>query len=197
LPNPQADPCQPHDGRANVRPNPAGDRPHIHTTAYIDPSAVVIGNVRIGPRVFVGPRAVIRADETGPSGGVEAIDIAAECNIQDGVIVHALGGSPVFIGPRTSLSHGCIVHGPCRLGAGCFIGFRAVVFDAALGEGVFVGAGGILQGVEVRAGAFVAPGRSVLTADEAAALPQAGPDHLAFVARVVAANLRLLDGYAG
>jgi carbonic anhydrase/acetyltransferase-like protein (isoleucine patch superfamily) len=102
-----------------------------------------------------------------------------------------------LICPGTALSHGCIIHGPCCLGAGCFIGFRAVAFHAALGEGVFVGAGGILQGVAVRAGAFVAPGRSVLSADEAAALPQTGPIHQEFVAKVVAANLRLLEGYAG
>ena len=196
-PKPQAAPRQAHDGWTNIRPNPAGDWPRIHPTAYVDPSAVVIGNVRIGPRVFVGPCAVIRADEPGPSGSVEPIDIAAECNIQDGVIVHALGGSSVLIGPRTSLSHGCIVHGPCRLGAGCFIGFRAVVFDAALDEGAIVGAGGVLQGVDVQAGAFVTPGRSVLSADEAAALPKAGATHRAFIAKVVAANLGLLDGYVG
>jgi carbonic anhydrase/acetyltransferase-like protein (isoleucine patch superfamily) len=196
-PKPQAAPRHAPVVWTNIRPNPAGDRPCIHSTAYVDPSAIVIGNVRIGPCVFVGPCAVIRADEPGPPGTVEPIDIAAECNIQDGVIVHALGGSPVFIGPRTALSHGCIVHGPCHLGAGCFIGFRAVVFDATLAEGAFVGAGAVLQGVDVQAGAFVAPGRSVLSEDEAAALPQAGPTHRAFVAKVVVANLRLLDGYVG
>lgn len=196
-PQPQAVPRQWHGSRANIRRNPAGDQPCIHPTAYIDPSAMVIGNARIGPRVFVGPYAVLRADEPGPSGDVEMIAIEAECNIQDGVIVHALGGCPVFIGQRVSLSHGCIVHGPCRLGAGCFIGFRAVVFDAVLGEDVFVGAGSVLQGAEVQAGAFVAPGRSVLSAEEAAALPKTGLTHRSFVAKVVAANMRLLDGYAG
>jgi NDP-sugar pyrophosphorylase family protein len=77
-PEPQVVPRHVHGGRANVRPNPAGDRPHIHPTTYIDPGAVVIGNVRIGPGVFVGPRAVIRADEPSPSGGVEPIDFADE-----------------------------------------------------------------------------------------------------------------------
>jgi carbonic anhydrase/acetyltransferase-like protein (isoleucine patch superfamily) len=196
-PQPQAVPRQWHGSWTNIRRNPAGDQPCIHPTAYIDPSAMVIGNVRIGPRVFVGPYAVIRADEPGPSGDVAPIDIAAECNIQDGVFVHALGGSRVLVGPRTSLSHGCIVHGPCRVGAECFIGFRAVAFDAVLDEGVFVGAGGVLQGVDVQAGAFVAPGRTVLSADDAAALPKADPTHREFVAKVVAANLRLLDGYVG
>ena len=194
-PKPQAVPPQAHDGWTNVRPNPAGDWPRIHPTAYVDPSAVVIGNVRIGPRVFVGPCAVIRADDPGPSGSVEPIDIAAECNIQDGVIVHALGGRSVLIGPRTSLSHGCIVHGPCRLGAGCFIGFRAVVFDAILGEGVFVGAGAIIQGVDVSGGHLIEPGCCVLRPDEAKTLPETNLSCRAFMLKVLAANQHLVEGY--
>jgi len=197
LPKRPAAPRQAHHGRTNVRPNPAGDWPRIHPTAYVDSAAVVIGNVRIGLRVFVGPGAVIRADEPGPGGAVEPIDIAADCNIQDGVIIHALGGSAVSIGSRTSLSHGCIVHGPCRVGLRCFVGFSAVVFDATLDDDVFVGAGAVLQGVHVRAGSFVAPGRSMLSADEVPALPKTTPTHRAFTAKVVAVNLRLLDGYVG
>lgn len=195
-PKPQTTPSLAHDGWSNIRPNPAGDRPCVHPTAYVDPTAQLIGKVRVGERGFIGPFVVIRADEPGSSGSVEPIDIAAECNIQDGAIVHALGGSTVTIGPRTALSHGCVVHGPCRLGAGCFVGFRAVVFDATVGDGAFVGAGAILQGVPVRAESFVAPGRAVLAADEAATLPLVTPAHRAFIALVVAANLALRDGYA-
>ncbi|MCA1792844.1 MAG: hypothetical protein LC660_03045 [Desulfobacteraceae bacterium] len=78
--------------------NHAGDKPIVHATATIHPSAVVIGNVQIGEKVFVGPNAVIRADEPCPEGKVEAIVIGSEVNIQDGVIIHALGGSPVLVG---------------------------------------------------------------------------------------------------
>ena len=45
--------------------NPNGDYPKVDTTSYIHPTAVVIGKVRIGKNVFVGPGAVIRADEPG------------------------------------------------------------------------------------------------------------------------------------
>ena len=82
----------------SLRPNPNGDIPKVDPTAYIDPTALLIGNVHIGPQVFVGPYAVIRADETDDKGQVQPIDIADECNVQDGVIIHALGGSGVKIG---------------------------------------------------------------------------------------------------
>lgn len=49
----------------NIRPNFAGDYPNIDASALIDPSAQIIGNVRIGKNFFVGPLAVIRADERG------------------------------------------------------------------------------------------------------------------------------------
>jgi len=194
-PKPQATPSLAHDGWSNIRPNPAGDRPRIHPTAYVDSSAIVIGNVQIGPRVFVGPCAVIQADETAPSGRVAPIEIGDECNVQDGVIIHALGGSPVSTGPRTSLSHGCVVHGPCQIGQGCFIGFRAVVFNARLADGVFVSAGAMVQGVEVPANRSIPPGVSVLSQEQACRLDKVDPSQRVFVQAVVAANQRLTAGY--
>lgn len=116
----------------SLRPNPKRDRPRVDSSAYVDPSAQIIGNVRLGPCVYVGPNAVIRADETDFSSAVAPIEIGPECNVQDGVIIHALGGAKVTVGRRSSLTHGCIVHGPCTLGTGCFVGFGAKVFDAEM-----------------------------------------------------------------
>ena len=99
-----------------VRPNPRGDWPQVDPTAYVDRTAQIIGLVQIGPRVFIGPNVVIRADEVDNNGEVKPIVVEAECNVQDGVIIHALAGAPVRIGSRTSLTHGSIVHGPCILG---------------------------------------------------------------------------------
>ncbi|MEE4602286.1 MAG: hypothetical protein V2J65_13480, partial [Desulfobacteraceae bacterium] len=59
----------------NIRPNLAGDYPEIHPSALIDPSAQIIGNVKAGKNVFIGPLAVIRADERGPDGTVTPIII--------------------------------------------------------------------------------------------------------------------------
>jgi carbonic anhydrase/acetyltransferase-like protein (isoleucine patch superfamily) len=172
-----------------------GDRPQVDSTAYIDPTAQVVGKVQIGAGVFVGPNAVIRADELGDSGGVESIVIGPECNVQDAVIIHSLGGKSVNVGARTSLAHGCVVHGPCNIGEGCFVGFRAVVFNAALGNGAFVGAGAIVQGVELPAGALVPPGTVVNSTEIVSGLPETGPKEREFIEEVVATNLKLARGY--
>lgn len=103
--------------KSMIRCNPEGFYPKIHTSAYIDATAIVIGNVRIGKNVFVAPGAVIRADEP-----ESFISVGDNCNVQDRVIIHALGNGSVIIGENTSLAHGCIVHGPCRIEKDCFKG---------------------------------------------------------------------------
>ena len=180
----------------SIRPNPNGDLPRVDSTAYIDPTAQVIGNVRIGPRVYVGPNAVIRADEPDDKGQTQPIEIGAQCNIQDGVIVHALGGTRVTIGRRTSLAHGSIIHGPCSTGQGCFVGFRAVVYKAVLEDGVFVGAGAVVQGVDLAVNALVPAGAVVLSGEDAAGLvSRTSSADREFMEKVVNANLKLAKGY--
>lgn len=180
----------------SIRPNPNGDVPVVDPTAYIDPTAQIIGNVKIGANVYVGPYAVIRADESDENSKVHAIEIAAECNVQDGVIIHALGGTPVTIGKRTALAHGCIIHGPCTIGEGCFIGFRAVVFKSVLGNGSFIGANATVQGVDLAANSLAGPAEAVLSDKHAAKLAgKAGNTEHAFVEKVINENLKLTKGY--
>lgn len=183
--------------RTSIRGNAGGDWPVVDRTAYVDPSAQVIGNVRIGARVYVGPNAVIRADEADAAGKVQAIVIGDECNVQDGVIIHALGGTEVTVGRRTSLAHGCIVHGPCAIGANSFVGFGAVVYKATLGDDAFVNAGAVVQGVDLAAGAVVPPAIAVLTEHDAAKLNKTTPANREFMEKVVKANLALAKGYLG
>ena len=180
----------------SLRLNPEGDRPLVDPTAYVDPTAQLIGNVRIGPRVYIGPNAVIRADEADSSMKVAPIEIGPECNIQDGVIIHALRGAKVVVGRRSSLAHGCIVHGPCSLGERCFVGFRATVFDAAVADGVFISTGAIVQTVELAAHSLIPPGAAVCCQEDVTRLVSAASEEdLAFAERVAAANLVLADGY--
>ena len=180
----------------SVRANANGDRPKIDPTAYIDPSAQIIGNVHIAAEVFVGPNAVIRADETNDNGKVEAIEIAEQCNVQDAVIIHALAGTRVTVGRRTSLAHGCIVHGPCSIGENCFIGFRAVVYKAKLESGVFINAGAVVQGVDLATKSLVSANAAVLSDEDVIKL--VGKTDTAedeFMQKVVNANLALTKGY--
>jgi len=103
--------------------------PKVAKSAYLSPTALVTGKVFIGEDVFVGPHSVIRADEPGSK-----VIIEKGCNIQDGVIIHALKNTSVKVGEHTSLTHGCIIHGPCKIGKDVFIGFRSVIFDANIGS---------------------------------------------------------------
>jgi len=179
---------------ANMRPNPAGDWPRADSTAYVAPTALIVGHVEVGPRVFVGPNAVIRADEVGPDGRVAPVVLEAECNVQDGVIIHALAGTGVTVGRRASLSHGCIVHGPCALGGGCFIGFGAVVFRACVGTGAFIGARAVVQGVDLPDEIHVPP-LCAVSAEGVSALRKITPEERQFMEAVALANLRLVAGY--
>lgn len=180
----------------SLRSNPNGDWPEVDPTAYIDPTAQVIGNVHIGARVYIGPNTVIRADETDDKGQVRPIEIGVECNIQEGVIVHALGGTQVTVGQRTSLAHSCIIHGPCTLGQECFVGFRAVIFNAALEDGAFISTGAVVQGVDLAKNSFVPAIAAVLSREDVVRLVSTtNPADCKFVEKVVNANLNLAKGY--
>ena len=131
--------------RSNIRINPNGDSPRIHPSAYIDPAAQVIGNVRIEENVFVGPLAVIRADELGDDGRVQPIIVRPEVSIQDGVVIHCRGGSTVEIGAHSTIAHGTMIHGPCSIGKGCFLALRTVIYSATLESEVWVGIGSVIM----------------------------------------------------
>lgn len=129
----------------NIRSNLAGDHPVVHPSSLIDPSAQIIGNVQIAANVFIGPLSVIRSDERGPNGHVERIVIGEGVNIQDGVIIHSHGGESVTVGPRTSIAHGVAIHGPCTIGADCFLAMRSMLYSATIADSVWIGMGAIIM----------------------------------------------------
>ncbi len=118
-----------------IRKNPSGDLPVI---AELDKTAIICGKVVIGENVFVGPYAVIRADEVNEHGDMDPIIIGANSNIQDGVVIHSKSGAAVTIGEFSSIAHRSIVHGPCTVGNRVFIGFNSVLFNCAVGDGSVV-----------------------------------------------------------
>lgn len=150
--------------RRGVRSNPHGDWPEIDPSAFVDPSAQIIGNVRIGPNVYVGPQAVMRADEADIKGKVHPVIIGAESNIQDGVIIHTRGGTSVTIGPKASIAHGVIIHGPCEIGEGCFLALRSVLYRATLEDAVWVGIGSIIMRATIPSHTMI-PAGSVIRFD--------------------------------
>lgn len=177
----------------SLEANAAGHYPQIAPTAHVHPSAALIGRVYIGDRAFVGPNAVIRADEPGSDGTIEPIIIGESVNVQDGVIIHALGGTGVTIGERTSIAHAAVIHGPCRLGAGCFVGFHSVVFDVTLQDGVVVMHQALVEGVDVPAGLLVPSMTSVRNQTDVHQLESAPSEVIAFVEKVASVNVRLAE----
>jgi len=101
-----------------MRWSPEGDNPVIGKSSYVDRTAVIIGKVFIGENVFVGPGAVVRADEPGSS-----ITIKDNSNVQDNTVIHSFEKSHVIIDEKVSIAHGAIIHGPAKIGNSlkCFI----------------------------------------------------------------------------
>ncbi|MCU0602558.1 MAG: hypothetical protein MUC33_07835 [Desulfobacterales bacterium] len=147
-----------------IRPNPVGDWPKIDPTAFVDPSAQIMGNVVIGPRVYVGPLSVIRADEVGEKGKVHPVIIEEDACVQDGVVIHGRAGTSLTIGPRCNISHGVIVHGPATIKADSFVAIRAVVYDSVLEESVWVGVGSVVMRTKVPANTWI-PAGSIIRSD--------------------------------
>lgn len=185
-----------NDNSNSLHPNPKGDIPQVDKTAYIDPGAKIIGNVHIAANVYIGPYAVIRADEVDPDGKVHPVKIDAGSNVQDGVIIHALGGTEVKVGKQTSLAHGCVVHGPCTIGNNCFIGFKAVVYNSTLADGVFVATSAVVQGVDLKQDSLVPPTSAILSEEDIIKSVNKTTDHeKQFMQKVIKANLALAKGY--
>ena len=179
----------------NIRPNLVGDYPQIDPTALIDPSAQIIGNVQISGDVFVGPLTVIRADQRGPDGKVAPIQIDTEVNIQDGVIIHTDPGASVSIGPKTSVAHGVIIHGPCTIGRECFLAVGAFLYKATLEDHVWVGMGAIAKLVTLPAFTRVPAGSVIHERPEVLGLRLVTDTERAYMEEVWAANSRLRMDY--
>jgi len=120
--------------------------PHVDATAWIAPSADVLGQVTIGPRSSIWFSAVIRGD-------CEAIEIGADTNVQDGAILHADPGRVCRLEDRVTVGHGAIVHG-ATVESDSMIGIRAVVLNGAVVEtGSLIAAGALVpEGCRIPAG---------------------------------------------
>ena len=149
---------------SNIRPF-GGKRPAIDPSAWIDPTALVIGEVAIGGDSSVWPMAVVRGD-------VQRIRIGVSSNIQDGAVLHVShdsrfspGGRPLEIGDGITVGHQAVLHG-CTVGDYSLIGIGARVLDGAvlerhtlLGAGALVPPGKRLTGGHLWVGAPVRQAR--------------------------------------
>jgi carbonic anhydrase/acetyltransferase-like protein (isoleucine patch superfamily) len=112
--------------------------PTIHPTAWIAPTAVLIGDVRVGPEANIWFNCVLRGD-TNP------IIVGARSNIQDGTIIHVDHGENFTdIGDDVTIGHAAIIHA-CKLRHRAFVGMGATILDGAvIEEAGLIGARGLL-----------------------------------------------------
>ncbi len=110
-----------------------GITPVVHPSAYVHPSAVLIGDVIVGARVYIGPCASLRGD-------FGRIVVEEGANIQDTCMVHGFPGKDTVVGAESTIGHGAVLHG-CIIGRGALIGMNCVVNDnAEVGEDAVVAA---------------------------------------------------------
>ncbi|WP_194790805.1 DapH/DapD/GlmU-related protein [Pseudomonas sp. UFMG81] len=178
-----------------IRRNPSGHLPVIAESAYIDHTAIICGKVIIQDNVFVGPYAVIRADEVDASGDMQAIVIGANSNIQDGVVIHSKSGAAVRIGQYSSIAHRSIVHGPCVVGDRVFIGFNSVLFNCTVGDGCVVRHNSVVDGRDLPPGFYVPPTEHIGPHTDLAGYPPVSVSASAFSEDVARTNIDLVRGY--
>jgi carbonic anhydrase/acetyltransferase-like protein (isoleucine patch superfamily) len=123
-----------------------GKSPNVHPTAYVAPSADLIGEVTVEAGASVWFGAVLRAD-FGP------IIVREGANVQDGSVLHSGPGHVTEVGPGATIGHACVVHN-CVIGEEALIGNHATVLDdAVVGARALVGAGSLVSGgTEIPAG---------------------------------------------
>ena len=154
----------------NIRPFQEHN-PEIGDGAFVDDTALVIGDVVLGTDCSIWPMTVVRGD-------VNKIRIGARSNIQDGSVVHVTHphsdtpeGYPVEVGENVTVGHKVILHG-CKVGDHCLVGMGSTIMDGAVLEPyVLLGAGSLVSPGKVLEGGYLwlgSPVRKVrpLTDDE-------------------------------
>ncbi len=122
-----------------------GIRPVVDPAAYVHPTAILIGDVIVGPRCYVGPAASLRGD-------YGRIVLEAGSNVQDTCVMHGFPGTDTVVEADGHIGHGAVLHG-CIVKRNAMVGMNAVVMDeAVVGESAMVAACAL-----VKAGMVIAP----------------------------------------
>jgi phenylacetic acid degradation protein len=110
-----------------------GVTPVVDPSSFVHASAVLIGDVIVGPGCYVGPAASLRGD-------FGRIELRAGSNVQDACVMHGFPGTDTVVEDNGHIGHGAILHG-CIVKANALVGMNAVVNDnAVIGESAIVAA---------------------------------------------------------
>jgi phenylacetic acid degradation protein len=141
--------------------------PVIDPSAYVHPSAVLIGDVIVGPGCYVGPCACLRGD-------FGRLILEAGANLQDTCVMHGFPATDTVVEVDGHIGHGAVLHG-CRIGRNALVGMNAVIMDnAVIGESCIIAACAF-----VKAGMIVAP-RSLLAGVPARVVRQLSEQEVAW-----------------
>lgn len=124
-----------------------GIEPTVDPTAFVDPMAVIAGDVRLGAHSSIWPFVSARGD-------IHYISIGHHSNIQDNSVLHVTPIlHPVTIGDYVTVGHGVILHG-CKIGNNCLVGMGAIMLDGSeLEDNCLLAAGSLLpEGKKIPAG---------------------------------------------
>jgi carbonic anhydrase/acetyltransferase-like protein (isoleucine patch superfamily) len=127
-----------------------GSQPSVAESAFVAPTATIVGDVTIEDEASVWYGAVIRAD-------FSAVIIRRGANVQDGAVIHGPPGEPTEIGAGATVAHNCVVHGAV-LGPECLVANGAIVLDGArVGSRSLVAAGAVVPaGMQIPDGVLAA-----------------------------------------
>jgi len=110
-----------------------GITPVVDPTTYVHPSAVLIGDVIVGPGCYIGPLASLRGD-------FGRLEVRAGANLQDCCVMHGFPGTDTVVEEDGHIGHGAILHG-CVVQRNALVGMNAVINDnAVVGESAIVAA---------------------------------------------------------
>jgi carbonic anhydrase/acetyltransferase-like protein (isoleucine patch superfamily) len=107
---------------------------------FVDPGAVIIGDVELDDDVSIWPTAVLRGD-------ANSIRIGAGSNVQEGAVIHTSHDFPSVIGKLVTIGHGAVING-ARIGDRCIIGINSTILDGAIiGDECIIGANALVTGM--------------------------------------------------
>lgn len=166
-----------------------GKAPRIHPTAFVAPTAVLIGDVTVGPEASIWFGAVLRGDD--PENGIV---VGAGSSVQDNCVVHVGTWGPTVIGEHVTVGHGAKLES-CTIGDRTVVGMNAVILqDVVVGEECVLAANTVvLEGARVPPRSVVAgvPGvvKKTLEGSAAAWIARGGQHYVALSRAYRAAGL--------
>jgi carbonic anhydrase/acetyltransferase-like protein (isoleucine patch superfamily) len=114
------------------------DKPEIHPSAFVHPTAEISGKVKIGANASIWGGCILRGD-------INSIEIGPESNVQDGCVFHTAHDAPVVLGKGVTVGHRAVIHG-ATVKDYSLIGMSVTLLDRSIvEENCFIGAGAVVK----------------------------------------------------